>query len=192
VCLASPSGRPLTQAKGETVTVARVLIVEDERLIAQALGRRVAALGYAVVGLAAFGEDATVQATALQPDAVLMDIGLRGALDGIDAVRHIRAQAPIPLVYVSASTHAPTVARAWQSAPAGHLVKPVSHHALHATLLRVLGDPPAPEDEVLTAGRCMTAGRRVPTAARIGGGVVRRTRIEKCDALISRYMAHES
>jgi DNA-binding NarL/FixJ family response regulator len=126
------------------MTTARLLIVEDERLIAQALRRRVAALGYTVVGLAASGEDAIVQATALQPDVVLMDIGLRGAMDGIDAARHIRAQAPIPVIYVSAATDAPTVARAWQSAPAAYLVKPVSDDALRATLVRVLGDPSHP------------------------------------------------
>jgi CheY-like chemotaxis protein len=126
------------------MTTARILIVEDDRLIAQALRRRVAALGYTVVGLAASGEDAIVQATALQPDVVLMDIGLRGAMDGIDVARHIRAHAPIPVIYVSASTDAPTVARAWQSAPAGYLVKPVSDHALRATLMRVLGDPSRP------------------------------------------------
>jgi CheY-like chemotaxis protein len=126
------------------MTTARVLIVEDERLIAQALRRRVAALGYTVVGLAASGEDAIVQATALQPDVVLMDIGLRGAMDGIDAARHIRAQAPIPVIYVSAATDAPTVARARQSTPAGYLVKPVCDHALRAALVRVLGDPSRP------------------------------------------------
>jgi DNA-binding NarL/FixJ family response regulator len=126
------------------MTTARMLIVEDERLIAQALRRRVTALGYTVVGLAASGEDAIAQATKLQPDVVLMDIGLRGAMDGIEAARHIRAQAPIPVIYVSASTDAPTVARAWHSAPAGYLVKPVSDHALRATLVRVLGDPSCP------------------------------------------------
>lgn len=126
------------------MTTARMLIVEDEHLIAQALRRRVAALGYTVVGLAASGEDAIVQATALQPDVVLMDIGLRGAMDGIDAARHIRAQAQIPVIYMSASTDAPTVARAWQSVPADYLVKPVSDDTLSATLVRVLGDPSRP------------------------------------------------
>jgi transposase-like protein/CheY-like chemotaxis protein len=124
-----------------------MLIAEDERLIAQALGRRVTALGYTVVGLAVSGEEAVAQGDTLRPDVVPMGIGLRGAMDGLDA-RHIRAQAPIPVIYVSASTDAATVARAWQSAPAGHLVRPVSDRALRAALVRVLGDPPAPEDEV--------------------------------------------
>jgi two-component system, response regulator PdtaR len=125
---------PLAQARGETMTTARILIVEDEHLIA---------LGYTVVGLAASGEEAIAQAAGLQPDVVLMDIGLRGVMDGIEAARHIRAWAPIPVIYVSASTDAPTVARAWQTAPAGYLVKPVPDHELHAILVRALGGPSA-------------------------------------------------
>lgn len=57
------------------MTIARALIVEEEHLVAQALQRRVAALGHTVVGLAASGEDAIAQAETLQPDVVLMDIG---------------------------------------------------------------------------------------------------------------------
>jgi DNA-binding NarL/FixJ family response regulator len=134
---------PLAQARGETMTTARILIVEDEHLIALGLSRRVIALGYTVVGLAASGEEAIAQAAGLQPDVVLMDIGLRGVMDGIEAARHIRARAPIPVIYVSASTDAPTVARAWQTAPAGYLVKPVPDHELHAILVRALGGPSA-------------------------------------------------
>ena len=57
------------------MTIARVLMVGDEPLVAQALQRRVAALGHTVVGLATSGEDAMAQADTLQPDVVLMDIG---------------------------------------------------------------------------------------------------------------------
>lgn len=116
------------------MTTAPILIVEDEHLIAQGLARRMTALGYTVVGLAASGEEAIAQAAGLQPDVVLMDIGLRGAMGGIEAARHIRARAQIPVIYVSASTDAPTVAPAWQTAPAGYLVKPVPDHELHARL----------------------------------------------------------
>lgn len=126
------------------MTAARVLIVEDERLIARAFGRLVTRLGHQVVGLAASGEEAIAQAAALRPDVVLMDVGLRGAMDGVEAARHIRARAPVPVVYVSAATDAPTVARARQSAPAGYLEKPVSDRALRATLARVLGEPSRP------------------------------------------------
>jgi two-component system, response regulator PdtaR len=125
------------------MTTARILIVEDEHLIVQGLARRVTALGYTVVSLAASGEEAIAQAAGLQPDVALMDIGLRGAIDGIEAARHIRTRAPIPVIFVPASTDAPTVARAWQTEPAGYLVKPVPDHELHATLVRALGGPSA-------------------------------------------------
>jgi DNA-binding NarL/FixJ family response regulator len=121
------------------MTTAPILIVEDEDLIAQGLARRMTALGYTVVGLAASGEEAIAQAAGLQPDVVLMDIGLRGAMGGVEAARHIRARAQIPVIYVSASTDAPTVAPAWQTVPAGYPVKPVPDRELHATLVRVLG-----------------------------------------------------
>jgi DNA-binding NarL/FixJ family response regulator len=125
------------------MTTAPILIVEDEHLITQGLARRMIALGFTVVGLAASSEEAIAQAAGLQPDVVLMDIGLRGAMGGIEAARHIRARAQIPVIYVSASTDASTVAPAWQTAPATYLVKPVPDHELHATLVRVLGGPSA-------------------------------------------------
>jgi DNA-binding NarL/FixJ family response regulator len=120
------------------MTTARILIVEDEPLIAQGLGRQVTALGYTVVGLAASGEEAVAHTAALQPDIVLMDIGLRGTMDGVDAARQIRARAAVPVIYLSASTDARTVARALQTAPAGYLVKPVPDHDLRAALARAL------------------------------------------------------
>lgn len=126
------------------MATARILIVEDERLIAQGLWLRVTALGHTVVGLAASGEEAIAQAAALEPDIILMDIGFRGAMDGIDAARHIRARAPIPVIYLSAYADEPTLARAWQTAPAGYLVKPVPDHELHAALQRALEGPLPP------------------------------------------------
>jgi putative transposase len=112
------------------MAAARILIVEDEGIVALAFRRTVTALGHTVVGLAASGQEAITQAAALRPDVVLMDIHLRGAMDGIDAAQHIRAQAPTPVIYVTAYADEPTAARAWQTAPAGYLVKPVGPHAL--------------------------------------------------------------
>jgi CheY-like chemotaxis protein len=129
------------------MTAARILIVEDEGIIALAFRRLVTALGHTVVGRAASGHEAITQATALQPDVVLMDIHLRGVMDGIDAARHIRALAPMPVIYVSAYADEATAARAWQTAPAAYLVKPVSHHALRAALEWALKGPSPPVQE---------------------------------------------
>jgi CheY-like chemotaxis protein len=74
------------------MTSARILIVEDERIITQALRRRLTALGHTVVGLAASGDDVVAQADTLWPDVLLLDIGLRGAMDGVEAARQIWAR----------------------------------------------------------------------------------------------------
>ena len=123
------------------MTTARVLIVEDERLIARAFGRQVTKLGHTVVGLAASGAEAIAQAAALQPDVVLMDIRLRGPMDGIDAAQQIRARAPIPVIYLSAYMDECTMARARQTAPVDYLAKPIADRTLRAALARALEGP---------------------------------------------------
>jgi CheY-like chemotaxis protein len=126
------------------MTAARILIVEDEGIVALAFRRTVTALGHTVVGLAASGQEAVTQAAALQPDVVLMDIHLPGAMDGIDAAQHIQAQAPIPVIYVTAYADEPTAARAWRTGPADYLVKPVGRDALRAALEWALKGPSPP------------------------------------------------
>jgi CheY-like chemotaxis protein len=126
------------------MAAARILIVEDDGIIALAFRRTVTALGHTVVGRAASGQEAVAQALTLRPDVVLMDIQLRGAMDGIDAARHIRAQAPIPVIYVTAYADEATAQRAWQTGPADYLVKPVGPQALRAALEWALKGPSPP------------------------------------------------
>lgn len=130
--------------EGQTAmpTPPHVLIVEDELLVAHDLARRLTRLGYRVVGVAATGGEAVHQAVTLRPDVVLMDIHLRGAMDGVEAAQAIRARAPIPIVYLTAYTDAATAARIRQTGAAGHLQKPVPEHTLQQTLRRVLSPPP--------------------------------------------------
>lgn len=126
------------------MTAARILIVEDDGLIALAFRRTVTAFGHTVVGLAASGPEAIAQALALRPDLILMDIHLRGPMDGIDAAQSIHAQAPIPVIYMTAYADEPTAARAWQTVPKGYLVKPVGPQALRAALEWALHGPSPP------------------------------------------------
>jgi two-component system, cell cycle sensor histidine kinase and response regulator CckA len=123
---------------------ARLLIVEDERLIAQALQGRVSRLGYTVVALAASGPEAIQQALAYRPDLVLMDIRLQGTMDGIEAVAVIHTHFELPVVYLSASVDAMTLGRADATHPAGFLHKPVSDQDLQHTLARALQKVPRP------------------------------------------------
>jgi CheY-like chemotaxis protein len=116
----------------------RILIVEDERLIAYDLQWRVTRLGYPVVALAASGPEAIQQALAHRPDLVLMDIRLQGRMDGIEAATVLRTLLDLPVVYLSASVDALTLARADATHPAGFLHKPLSDEDLQHTLARAL------------------------------------------------------
>ncbi len=112
----------------------RILIVEDERIVALDLKSRLESEGYRVEGLAASGEDAVRKAAALEPDLVLMDIRLEGEMDGIDAAGRIHEQFGIPVVFLTAFASDETIERARRTEPYGYLVKPFEDRELHATI----------------------------------------------------------
>jgi CheY-like chemotaxis protein len=118
---------------------ARILIVEDEFLIAWDLEQYLTRLGYAVLGLASSGQDAIAKALALRPDLMLMDIRLPGDMDGIEAAGHIRAQLPTVIVYMIAYADEPTVQRAVAGGPATVLRKPFHISKLQRAVERALG-----------------------------------------------------
>jgi two-component system, cell cycle sensor histidine kinase and response regulator CckA len=120
---------------------ARILIVEDERLIAIDLQRRLTRLGYAVVALAASGVDAIQKALTLRPDVVLMDIRLQGGMDGVEAARQIRASVRIPVVFMTAYVDAETTQRIRDTSPWGCLHKPFTVQVVQALLDQVLDGP---------------------------------------------------
>src|SRR5215831_7739776 len=96
-----------------------ILVVEDERVVARDLQVMLQRLGYQVPAIADTGADAIAKAAAIQPDLLLMDIRLRGAMDGIDAAERIHAQLDIPVVYLTAFVDDATRRRARQTAPYG-------------------------------------------------------------------------
>ena len=112
----------------------RMLVVEDESIVAQDIRGRLEALGYQVVGVAYSAEDAITKAAELYPDLVLMDIKLKGSMDGIEAAGAIRAQNDIPAVFLTAYTDDDTLRRARMTEPFGYLVKPFQDRELHATI----------------------------------------------------------
>jgi CheY-like chemotaxis protein len=109
----------------------RVLIVEDEVLTARAIAGDLAGLGYAVIGFARSGEEAIDMATQAHPDVVLMDITLKGTMDGVSATHRIQTGLDIPVIYLTASSDAETVKRALYSSPYGYIVKPFREQDLH-------------------------------------------------------------
>jgi len=112
----------------------RILVVEDEMIIARTLQAQLTELGYEPVGHATDGAQAIAQALALRPDVVLMDVKLRGALDGITAALKILEQANIPSIFLTAYSSPDLLARAKQAAPLGYILKPFSKLDLSTTI----------------------------------------------------------
>ncbi|HEY9606506.1 MAG TPA: response regulator, partial [Allocoleopsis sp.] len=103
---------------------AKILIVEDESIVALNIKNRLEKLGYAVVATISSGEVAIQTAAETFPDLVLMDIKLKGKIDGIEAATKIRSQLQVPVVYLTAYADDETLNRAKMAEPYGFILKP--------------------------------------------------------------------
>jgi PAS domain S-box-containing protein len=112
----------------------RILVVEDEAVVALDIRSRLNKLGYAVPGIADSGEEAIRLAEETRPDLVLMDIRLKGEMDGVEAAAHIRARLDIPVVFLTAYADEVTVQRAKISGPFGYLRKPLVDRELQTAI----------------------------------------------------------
>ena len=117
----------------------KILIVEDEILIAEDLRNILQRTGYQVVGTASSGIEAIKKADKLRPDLILMDIRLQGDMDGVEAARQIRSKADIPIIYVTA--HASVLASLDAEDRCTRLAKPFSPSQLKTAIECILGDP---------------------------------------------------
>lgn len=113
---------------------AQILIVEDEVIIAVGIQKKLENFGYSVAGIASSGEEALAQTIELQPDLVLMDIVIKGAMDGIAAAQRIQEQFDIPVIYLTAYSDQIHLNRAKTTAPFGYLLKPFNDRELEITL----------------------------------------------------------
>ncbi len=112
----------------------KILIVEDDAIIAGSLATILTKLGYDVAGTVQSGEDAVKKAKAVSPNLILMDIHLRGNLNGIDAAVQISEDMTIPIVYLTAYSDDGLLQRAKITEPYGYLVKPIHERELYATI----------------------------------------------------------
>ncbi|MDP2796731.1 MAG: PAS domain S-box protein, partial [Methanoregula sp.] len=112
----------------------RILIVEDEALIAASFVHVLFSLGYTVLEPVATGEDAIRAVKTQKPDLVLMDIVLIGEMDGIVAAENIRAIADIPIIYLTAYTDDLRLKQARLTEPYGYIVKPAQNRELNASI----------------------------------------------------------
>ncbi len=112
----------------------KILIVEDERLVALDLKNKVSELNYEVIDLAFTGEEAVEKTLSEKPNIVLMDINLGEDMDGIDAAKKIQQHADIPVIYVTANADMSTVERARITEPYGYINKPINIRDLHTCI----------------------------------------------------------
>ncbi len=121
-----------------TDTRTRILVVEDESVVARDIQQQLVELGYAPVGHSTTAEQAIVLAGELRPDLVLMDIKLAGPMDGIAAAHAIREQFALPIVFLTAFAENETLAQAKRSEPFGYVLKPFSERELHTVIQMAL------------------------------------------------------
>lgn len=112
----------------------RILVVEDQAIIRLDLMNNLEKLGYVIVGSSSYGDDAIKKAELLRPDLVLMDIGLKGNVDGIEAAHYIRRNFNIPIIFVTASFDPKTHKRAKAAEPIGFISKPFDQEMINSTI----------------------------------------------------------
>lgn len=112
----------------------KILVVEDESIVAMDIKHRLESLDYEVPAIISSGEEAVIKAKDTRPDLVLMDIVLKGELDGIDAAQLIKDKYDIPVVYLTAYSDEKTLKRAKITGPFGYIIKPFEDRELHSAI----------------------------------------------------------
>lgn len=127
----------------------RILVVEDEMIIGAKISMLLTNLGYEVSGLLSRGEDVPGHVAENKPDIILLDINLKGNLDGIDTARLISAQWPTPIIFLTANSDEATFNRAKAVKPAAFISKPFKQldlqRAIELTIIRMEEKGPATE-----------------------------------------------
>ncbi len=111
-----------------------ILVVEDERLVAQDICEELREAGYDVGRIVCRGEDVIEAVRTRRPELVLMDICLDGGMDGIEAAERIRRDHSVPVIYLTAHADEQTLRRAGKTLPVGYLVKPYTRESLRSAI----------------------------------------------------------
>ena len=112
----------------------RILIVEDERIVARDMQNVLRRLGYTVSFIASRRKEAIEITEGTQPDLILMDIKLKEDMDGIEAAKQIRTRFYIPIIYMSALSDKESLIRAEETKPFFFISKPIEERVLKATI----------------------------------------------------------
>lgn len=111
-----------------------IMLVEDEIIVAADVKNRLENMGYDVLGIFDTGEEAIQKAGELKPNMVLMDIVLKGEMDGIDAAQKIRELFDIPIIYLTAYSDEKTLERAKVTEPFGYVLKPFEDREIQSAI----------------------------------------------------------
>ena len=116
----------------------KILIVEDEYIVAADLKQRLEDMGHEIVGIEEDGVAAIQKTVETKPDLILMDIRLKGEIDGIETAKQIQAIYDVPFIYLSGDININTLERAKITGPSGYLIKPFIDKKIIETLDMVL------------------------------------------------------
>lgn len=111
-----------------------VLVVEDESIVSKDIQHSLKKLGYNVVGAASTGERAFELAASEKPDIILMDIMLKGEMNGIDTAQKVKEELQIPVIYLTAYADESTLEKAKVTEPYGYIIKPFKEVDLHTSI----------------------------------------------------------
>ena len=111
-----------------------VLVVENESIVSKDIQHSLKKLGYNVVGASSTGELAIELVRSTSPDIVLMDIMLKGDINGIDTAKIIKENYSTPIIFITAYADEATLSKAKLSEPSGYIIKPFKEIDLHTTI----------------------------------------------------------
>ncbi len=131
---AKRSKQDFCDEKSKTMSETKILVVEDESITARNIQNQLKGLGYRVPGVASSGEEAIQKAEEMRPDLVLMDIKLKGNMDGIQAAEQIQTSFDIPVIYLTAYADEAILQRAKVTEPYSYILKPFDVRELQTNI----------------------------------------------------------
>jgi len=114
--------------------IKNILVVEDESIVSKDIQMSLKRLGYNICGSSATGEEAVYKAKETKPDLILMDIMLKGKLNGIEAAHIIKEEMDVPIIYLTAYADDSTLSKAKITEPYGYIIKPFEEIDLHTSI----------------------------------------------------------